>query len=312
MLGRSRRPPPPCPRLLPRYPAAVPRLLASLLAAVVTVPALAGEPAAPPTTADLTGARSLALGAGIGITGGNEGMFTNPGALAARRRYAIEAQYLDGRLDGARRWQWAQGSVVDSETSAVTGGFAYSRMFAGEATGSLYHLALAAPLGGGLHAGATGKYLSLTSAAGQKTRAATVDAGIYWQASQLVGFGVAGYNLVPIGNRQDASPGLGVGFSVGDGRRFLLAGDWRRDFERAGKAADAWAAGAEVMLLDALPLRAGWQKDDIRRGSFWSAGLGYVAAGVGVAVDLAYRQGIEAPRDRTAMAAVKMFIATPQ
>ncbi|MBI5067890.1 MAG: hypothetical protein HZB56_06595 [Deltaproteobacteria bacterium] len=290
----------------------MPRLLASLLAALVSSTALAGEPAAPPSAADLTGARSLSLGAGIGITGGNEGMFTNPGTLAARRRYAMEAQYLDDRLDGARRWQWAQGSVVDSETSPVTGGFAYARIFAGEATGSLYHLAMASPVSGGLYAGVTGKYLSIDSATGRKTRAVTVDAGLYWQASQLVGLGVAGYNLVPIGNRQDAAPGMGAGFSVGDGRRFLLAGDWRRDFERAGKSADAWAAGAEVMLLDALPLRAGWQRDEIRRGSFWSAGLGFVAAGAGVAVDLAYRQGIEAPRDRTAMAALKIFIATPQ
>jgi len=310
MLARSRGRLPPCPGTVPRYPAAVPRLLASLLAASVALPALAGEPAAPPTAADLTGARSLAMGAGIGLPGGNEGMFTNPGALAARRRYSVETQFLDNRLDGARRWQWLQGSVVDSETSAVTGGFAYTRLLAGEATGSLYHLAFAAQVGGGLYAGATGKYLSLTSDAGTKTGAATADAGLYWQPSQLVGIGVSGYNLIPIRNRAEASPGLGVGISVGDGRRFMLAGDWRRDYERAGKAAEAWSAGAEVLLLDALPLRAGWLQDHVRGGSFWSAGLGYLAPGPGLAVDFSYRQGIEAPKDRTLVAALKVFIPT--
>jgi len=312
MLARSRQRLPPCPRDPPRYPAAVPRLLASLLAAVVALPAPAAEPAAPPTAADLTGARSLAMGAGIGLPGGNEGMFANAGALAARRRYSVETQFLDNRLDGSRRWQWLQGSVVDSETSAVTGGFAYTRLLAGEATGNLYHLAFAAPLGGGIYAGATGKYLSLSAEGGRKTGAATADAGLYWQASQLVGVGVSGYNLIPIRNRPEASPGLGVGISVGDARRFQLAGDWRRDFERAGKAADAWSAGAEVLLLDALPLRAGWLRDDIRGGSFWSAGLGYLAPGPGLAVDVSWRQGVETPKDRTLVAALKIFIATPQ
>jgi len=312
MLARSRGPLPPCPGTVPRYPAAVPRSLASLLAAVVALPVLAGEPAAPPTAADLTGARSLAMGAGIGLPGGNEGMFTNAGALAARRRYSVETQFLDNRLGGARRWQWLQGSVVDSETSAVTGGFAFTRLLAGESTGNLYHLALAAQVGAGLFAGATGKYLSLSSDSGRKTRAATADAGLYWQAAQLLGIGLSGYNLVPIRNRLEASPGLGIGISVGDGRRFMLAGDWRRDFERAGKTADAWAAGAEVLLAEALPLRAGWLQDHVRGGSFWSAGLGYLAPGPGLAVDVSWRQGIEAPGDRTIVAALKVFVATPQ
>lgn len=274
--------------------------------------ARAGEPAAAPSTADLTGARGLAIGATIGLPGGNEGLFANPGALAARRRYAIETQYLDNRLDGARHWQWLQASVVDSETSAVTGGFSYTRLLAGQATGSLYHLAFAGALGSGLFFGATGKYLSLRSEAGRKTGAATADAGAYWQASQLVGIGVAGYNLISIRNREEASPALGVGASVGDGRRFQLAGDWRRDFERAGKTADAWSAGAELLALDALAVRAGWRRDAVRGGSFWSAGLGYVLAGPGAAIDVSYRQGIEAPADRAVQAALKIFIATPQ
>jgi len=278
----------------------------------VGLTARAGEPAAPPSTADLTGARSLAIGAAIGLPGGNEGLFANPGVLAARRRYAIETQYLDNRLDGARRWQWLQASVVDSETSSVTGGFSYTRLLSGQATGSLYHLAFAGAVGSGLYVGATGKYLGLRSEAGRKTGAATADAGVYWQASQLVGVGVAGYNLVSIRNREEASPALGAGVSLGDGRRFQLAGDWRRDFERAGKTADAWSAGAEVLALDALPVRAGWRKDAVRGGSFWSAGLGYLLPGPGVAFDVSYRQGIEAPEDRTVQAALKVFIATPQ
>lgn len=288
------------------------RAIAVILAAAAALQARAGDPATPPTSADLEGARSLAVAASRGLPGGNDGLFTNAAALAARRRYAVELQYLENRLDGARSWQWFQASVVDSETSAFTGGFAYTRLLAGSATGNLYHLAAAAPVGAGLFAGLTGKYLGLTSADGHRTGAATVDAGLYWQASQMVGFGVAGYNLVPIGNRLEASPAVGAGMSVGDGRRFQLAADWRRDFERKGKAADAWSAGAELLLADALPVRAGWLRDDVRGGSFWSAGLGYVAAGAGLGVDLAYRQGIEAPKDRTFVAALKITIPTAQ
>jgi len=281
---------------------------AALLLAMV-LPAGAARPADPPlapTSADLVGARGLALGGYRGLPTGNDGMFTNPATLAARKRYAVELQYLLDRQGGSRAWQWFQGSVVDSETSAVTGGFAYTRVVDGASSGNLYHLPVAFPLGGGLFAGVTGKLLDLRSAAG-KTRVATADAGLYWQAAAALGLGAAAYNLVPTGEKQEAPRAYGAGLHVGDGRRYNVVLDWRGDAERRGKLTSSWAAGGELLVGDMVPLRAGWLRDDTRGASWWSAGAGLVSS-AGVALDVSYRQGIDHPDDRTLAAAVKLFL----
>jgi hypothetical protein len=118
---------------------------------------------------------------------------------------------------------------------------------------------------------------------------------------------VAGYNLVPIGDEVQAPRGMGAGLSVGDDRRFHLAGDWRRDFERTGKGTDSWMAGAEILLGDTAPVRGGFLKDGTRGARFWSAGVGLVSSS-GVALDVSYRQSVEAPFDRTVALAIKIFV----
>src|SRR5512142_310278 len=50
---------------------------------------------------DLTGPRSLGLAATIGTASGNEGLYVNPGAIAARKRYAIELGALFDRRGAA-------------------------------------------------------------------------------------------------------------------------------------------------------------------------------------------------------------------
>jgi hypothetical protein len=277
-------------------------LAAGLLSALST----AADPPLPQTASDVSGARALALAAYRGLATGNDGLFTNPGALAARRRYAVELQYLVDRDGGTRTWQWMQASVVDSEMSAATGGFAYTRVLDGVSTGNLWHLALASPFSDGLFLGATGKVLQLEGPAGRKTTA-TADAGLFWQLSGLVGLGVVGYNLVPAADRAQAPQGMGVGLSVGDERRFHLVADWRGDFDRRGKLSSAWLVGGEILAGDNLPLRGGFVRDETRGGNWWSAGVGLVTT-AGFAVDLSYRQGVQQRSDRTIAAAVKLFL----
>lgn len=282
------------------------RLLAAL---ALSSAGAAAAPPADPTIADLEGARTLSLAASRGLPGGNDGMFANAAALAARRRYSIEGQFLHETLDEGRKWQWFQVSVVDSETSALTGGASYTRLLSGTAVGNLYHAALAGPVGGGVYLGATGKYLDVRTAAGSRISAATADAAIYWQMSTLVGVGVAGYNLVPVGSDAQAPRALGAGISVGDERRYHLLADWRRDFDRVGRRTDAWMAGGELLLGEFVPLRAGYLKDDTRGGAFWSVGAGLVSAS-GMALDVAYRQSVELPQDRAIAVALKIFVPT--
>jgi hypothetical protein len=282
---------------VPRSPCA---LLLALAAGVA-----AADPPLPPSAADLEGARALALGAYRGLAGGNDAILLNPGALAARRRYAVEIQYLQERLGASREAQWLQGSVVDSQTSSITGGFAYTRLLEGPSKGTLYHLALAAPVGGGLYAGVAGKFLDLRGPADVRTGAATADAGLYWQASRLVSLGAVGYNLVPVGNKLDAPRGMGAGLSVGDDQRVRVALDWRGDWDRRGHRTDSWLVGAETLLGETFPVRGGFSRDGTRGATFWSGGLGLVTT-AGMAIDLSYRQSVQDPADRTFGAALKL------
>jgi hypothetical protein len=255
---------------------------------------------------DIVGPRSLGLAASIGAASGNDGLYVNPGAIAARRRYAIEGGAFFDRRGAETVDRFLGGSIVDSESSPVTAGVSYLRAQKGLYTGNLVHFALAGPLTEGFFLGVGGKYLSLEGP--RKTTAVTADAGVLWQVVELLSVGVSGYNLVPVGNKLAAPMGMGAGLAVGSDRSFQVTGDWRSDFDRLGnKTANRWAAGAEALLLDLIPVRAGWMKDEVLDTSWWSAGVGIVTP-TGVALDVGYRQSIEDPKARTIAATLKFFV----
>lgn len=285
-----------------------PVFLGFAVAAALAAGARGDEPI-PAGIPELVGARGLAMSAYRGIAGGNDAMFTNAAALAARRRYSVETQWMIDRAAGGTAFQGFGGSVVDSTTTSVTGGFAYTRVPSGDWQGNLYDVALAFPLADTLFFGATGKYGALNGPSSQHMSAADVDVGAYWQASRLISLGAAGYNLVNAGHKRVLPRGFGAGLAVGDERRFQIAADWRADFDRApgGKTTNLYAIGAEVLLVDMLPLRGGYLRDETRHASYWSAGLGVVTSS-GVGVDASFRQGIERSDDRTFAVALKLFL----
>jgi hypothetical protein len=282
--------------------------IAACLTALVSAPARAEE-TLPAGVPDLIGARGLALGAYRGIAAGNDGIFTNAASLAARRRYSIESSWLLDRVSSDTAFQVLGASVVDSETTSVTGGFSYTRVMSGPWIGNLFHVPLAFPVTDRLFMGVTGKYLSLGGPAGDSIRAVNFDASAYWQSSSGLGFGVAGYNLLPAGHLQVQPRAVGVGASYGDDRRYHVTVDWRGDTQRQGKLTSLLAVGGELLLGDLVPVRASYIKDDTRNGSFWSAGLGLVSSS-GLALDLAYRQGIDNSSERTFGAAIKFFLVS--
>ena len=269
--------------------------------------ASAAEPPLPGGFPDLMGPRSLALGASIGIAHANEGVYVNVASLAARKRYSVEtAGWVDrrGAENAARLYG---GSVVDSVSAAVAGAFSYMRSDQGDYRGGAWWAALAGELTTGLYLGVGGKYLDLDGPE-DSTSAATVDAGLFWQIADYVSLGAAGYNLVSIANDDVAPMGYGAGFGLGSDRSFQLTGDWRADLDRAGKTTNRWAAGAEVLLGEAVPLRAGWMRDETLGGSWWSIGAGIVTR-QGVALDFAYRQSFDDPSARTIAASIKVFLS---
>jgi hypothetical protein len=279
-------------------------LLAARAALAADVPPPGGVP-------DLAGARVLGLSAGIGLASGSDGIFVNPAAIAARRRYAVEAgTFFDRR--GARTVAELFGaSVVDSLSSSVAAGFSYERAQSGDYTGNLVHLAVAGPVVEKLYLGATGKWLSLRNqldaTATEKVRAATVDAGVFWQVAEYVSVGGVGYNLVSVSHPRVAPRGYGAGITLGTDRLAQVTADWRADTDRAGKTTNRYGVGGEVLLGGLVPVRAGWARDETIDTSWWSVGTGFVTRG-GVALDVGYRQSLDASSARTIAASLKVFL----
>lgn len=275
-------------------------LLLAAGAATAADPIPAGGPA------DLTGPRALALSASIGAAAGNDGIYVNPGALAARKRYSAEAGLLVDRRGADTTGQFLGASVVDSQTDPrFTAGFSFVRAQKGTYEGNLWHLALAGPLGGGMFLGVTGKYLSLSGP--DKTSAATVDAGLFWQVADYVSIGVVGHNLVDIGNEAAAPRSAGAGIALGSDTVAQVTGDWRADFDRVeGKTTNRYAVGAEVLLGRLVPLRAGFERDETLGARWWSIGAGLVSPSA--ALDLGYRQSTDDPSARMIAATLKLFI----
>jgi len=274
------------------------------LAAVLLLGGTAAAAVPPPGgIPDLVGPRSLALGASIGIAGSNDGIFVNAASMAARKSYSIEALFLDDRRGAYDVGQYYGASVVDSVSSPVTGGVAFTRAGKGLYTGNLTHLALAAATVEKLYLGVTGKWYSLHGPT--DVGVATADASLFWEAGEYLSFGAAGYNLVPVSNDLVAPLGAGVGVSFGTDQLAHVSAEWRAQFT-GGKTFNRYAVGAEVLVSSMFPLRAGWAKDEALATSWWSAGAGVVVRS-GVALDAAYRQSLDTSSARTFGISLKLF-----
>jgi hypothetical protein len=279
--------------------------LAALLLVVAAGNAAAAEPPPPGGIPDLVGPRTLGLSSGIGVASGNEGLYLNPGAIAARKRYSVETGALFDRRGSETVDRFIGGSIVDSATSPVTAGVSFQRAQEGIYTGNVFHVALAGPVQQGFFVGLAGKWLSVDGP--ESTSAGTVDAGVLWQISNLLSIGGAGYNLVPAGNEAVAPMGAGAGIAIGNDRTFQITGDWRTDFDRGDSSTNRYSAGVEVLLARLVPIRAGWMNDETLDTQWWSVGAGFVTR-AGVALDVGYRQSFDDPNARTIAASVKLFL----
>lgn len=281
------------------------RVLTIAIALVLAVGTASAAPPGPPSTTDVLSARSLGLAAVRGVAMGNDAVWLNPAAMAARRRYSGEVQYATDRNGAAGSGAFYGVSVVDSDTGPVSGGVAWTRVDLPGAVGNKWDLAVAGTVMKGLCVGVAGEFLTLGGA--ERVRAGNVHAGLFWEPTEYLALGVTGNNLVPTGHEALAPTGWAAGLSVGSDRSFLVASDWRGQWDPGGTMRSTWAAGAELLLGDAFPVRLGWTRDEWRDGQWWSAGVGFVS-GAGVAVDVSYRQAIGGGSNRVLAAGVKLFL----
>jgi hypothetical protein len=271
------------------------------LAMLACAPARAADspPVAP--LPELAGARTLGLSSSVATASGNEGIFVNPGALAASRRYSVEMRGVLERRGAVDVGQLLEGSVVDGLTSPVAAGVAWAKIFDGVHEGSIIDFALAGSVSSGITAGVTGKYLNLVGP--ERVQAVTVDAGILWRVGEWVSLGAAGYNLVPIANEIVAPRSVSAGVAVGSDRFLQLTAEWSANLDTA-QTKNRYAAGVEV-LLGQFPLRGGYVQDELTDARWWTAGAGVVQGKVGF--DFGYRQSLDDPNARMASASLKLY-----
>ena len=274
--------------------------------------ASAADPPAPLTLPDLTGPRTLALSAGVGLASGTEGLFLNPAAVAALKAYTADGTFLldrrPGRSGSEDRQQYAGLSVVDAVSTPLAVGMSYVRAMKGVEQGNAVRLALAGPLTDGFYLGLLGKYYSLHGA--EKVSAnLNADAGLFWKVTDHIAVGGAAYDLLGSRHRAVMPRGYAAGLTVGVAGTALVTADWRVDLDRGkggsgdGKDTNRYGIGAEYVVDKLVPVRAGFQVDETSDTKWWSLGAG--VSGQRVALDLAFRQSVTDSSARTFLVALR-------
>ncbi|MBF5043692.1 hypothetical protein FGE12_14945 [Aggregicoccus sp. 17bor-14] len=214
---------------------------------------------------------------------GTEAVLGNPAALALWRTYRIEGT---GAYDTHTKDGVGSVGVTDAASGPLAAGFDYHylslRPETGRATGHFTALGLALPLSENFFIGASGRYVTLGGIDG--FNAVSVDTGLLVRLAGSVLAGVSAHNLVGsntnlLGRYYSAHVGYAAGV-------FTLATDARADFT-GDRTRYNWGAGAEYIVAQAIPLRAGYSLDTATRDSQVSVGAGFLTEGGGI--DLAYR-----------------------
>ena len=226
---------------------------------------------------------------------GTEAIFANPGAMGLQRGYLLEALGVTERRGGLTTSRFLGLAVIDAVSTPMATSFAYLRSTEGDRQGSIYALGFAGAFTERMHLGVQGRYLQLGGA--EPIKAVTADAGLSWDATNLVTLGVSGFNLIQTGHPTTLPQVMGAGLAIGTDTFVRVMADWRGTFLPKGQIANRYAAGAGGLLGGVLALRAGWMRDEQLRASWWSAGIGLVTSD-GFSLDAGYRQAIGTPGAR--------------
>ncbi|WP_394825294.1 hypothetical protein [Pendulispora albinea] len=241
---------------------------------------------------EVQGARSLAMAGAQNATGmSTTALFLNPANLPYTRVYHFEA--LASFSPEARRTNFG-GAIADSSTSRLAGalGGVWSQMDGDGARRQWTDLraALAYALGDQISIGITGRFLRASqgvsngafgdSPVSDGTRGDpvvnhfTFDAGVTIAPVNGLFFGVVGHNLTNPGHSLvPTTLAGGVGYTR---ELFTVEANAMADFTTWKGTRGRFMLGGEFMLLQHIPLRAGYRYDAGQQTHAVSAGLGYV------------------------------------
>jgi hypothetical protein len=229
-------------------------------------------------------ARSFAMGGSFhGMGYGTETVNGNPALLAMYKRYQLE---LGGAWDIPNGYGFGGIAIIDSATSALAYGQSYTLVTFDSPFGrSVAHLnttAIAYPFADWLSLGVSARYQIITGP--YATNSITMAAGAAVRIFDAWIIAFSGHNLIPV-----ASPLVNRFFALSTSASFgsfTPSFEWRMDFN-APFPRFAWATGVEWIAGDVVPIRAGFDWDNITGTRYLSAGVGFTVSGSGV--DVAYR-----------------------
>jgi hypothetical protein len=261
-----------------------------LLASLVATPVLAQEKASPGLD-DLMHARNLAMGGAYRSLGyGAESVGGNPAAIAMFKRYQVEAS---GTWDPVSNFLVGSAAVADSASSDLATGLSYHVITMGDGetrrTAHVNTLALAVAFGTYVSIGVAARNHIITGY--NDTNSITMNAGVVVRPWEFLSLSVSAHNLIDNFN-PDIQRFFSFAVSGMIARIFSPAFELKADFNQPVPRFTV-GAGAEFLLADNFPLRAGYSYDGPRDVHAISFGLGFFLEGSGV--DIAYKHEINGP-----------------
>lgn len=270
--------------------------------------------------------RSAAMGGAMRAAGnGTTGVYMNPASMTSTRVYHIEAQAQVTPEFGRHVYG---GTIVDSVTSRLAGGFAVNGGFLdGDGIDRSWidvRLALAYPITDAFSVGFGGRYLKVvqdglgplgeSKASGglrddgggrfALENLPTFDAGIAIRAGDILRIGLSGQNLsYPDDGLLPTTFGGGLAIATED---FTIEADGVADFTSYEEIAARIMGGGELLVADAVPIRLGYRFDQGAASHAISGGVGYL--GREFSIEGAVRRTIVGPDATVLVFSVAYFL----
>ena len=254
-----------------------------------------------PDLRDLQSSRNMAMGGAYEALGyGAETIGGNPAGLSLYKRYQIEAT---GSWDVPQGYGFASVAIADS-TNPLTMGLSYHFATYGGEQRRFAHLTTVAAsyaFGDVIHIGLATRHHAIVGP--PNANSITINGGIIVRPVQWLTFGFSGHNLISVRN-VDITRYFVASIGVQIFGQLTPAFDLRMDFNDPNGARLAYHAGLEWLIAEAVPLRIGYQYDDIAHHQYISAGVGWFNQGSGI--DFAYRHEIGGTEGRLISLTLKL------
>lgn len=223
------------------------------------------------------GTRGVALsGALRGTVSLNEAIYFNPAAFAFASRYSIEGGSSFLPTPGLKPTWIYSGSVLDSQTKWLSGGFGYYHKTKGtrpmKETENAYHLALSKILSSSIAVGVTGKYFEFEDGVDER-EALDIDAGTFFVLTPMIQVGIVGHNLLARDVTLPRQYAIGSRFQILD--FFFASLDLLK--EEAGSLAEniSLHSGIEMVRENGFVVQGGLSLSDRPSANLYSAGIGW-------------------------------------